>query len=485
MKKIFNKLYKFILILILFIKNFFVNITDNDSSEGTEFKRDYILNLVDFKNIYKEVNNLVKDVNKANNIVKSKDQKQAYEIIKEKYGKIEEVLKDIELKSTFDEVKLEDAIKKLEYTKDVLDKHEISNKKYEKTVEEAKDEMTVKEITKEDIINLTSEKTRDLYAMYVYEANTSFKAYEKELKYIEDEIKKNQRLDENKYKLETLKEKIKIIKDNYYEFKHNRFIYELENDFNLKEIDKYGILTDSKSIEEMLKKCNALIIKIDETKKIDEVKKEKPKEEKKVEKETKKEKKEEKPKDKNDLSANILEAASIIESDIERQSKLIEKFEQTILTSPTFEIRGRRLGFFDNLINNAIRFSLNFLQVRKFKSKKLNSLVSGYMLNNSIRTMRKVVSNNSICNYIALSRNIRTELDISASYERIMNDSLYQVSILRDEFLSHYGYLETAEIKKIYAKLDTLEENITKELDRIKDAKSYLNKVKKMTKKRV
>ena len=128
-----------------------------------------------------------------------------------------------------------------------------------------------------------------------------------------------------------------------------------------------------------------------------------------------------------------------------------------------------------------MRMGFNILPIRFIRNRKLALLVSGFMFNNSIRTMRKSLAPEVSVEFIMLNRHLKTEMDIASSYERVCNDSLYQVSVLKDEFLKHYGYLNNAEVKRIYMKLESLEVTISNELDRINESKLYINnKVKKL-----
>ena len=167
---------------------------------------------------------------------------------------------------------------------------------------------------------------------------------------------------------------------------------------------------------------------------------------------------------------------------VERQNSMIARLEKAILATPAHERKRVRLNVFDNVLNGALKIGMSLIPFKFIRNRKLGLLVSGFMLNNSIRSMRKILSKDAMCDYVYLSRHIKTELEIASSYERICNDSLYQISSLKDEFVKHYGYITDPEISKVYIKLENLEANITNELDRINESKIKLDKVKKLGK---
>ncbi len=471
-----KKLYKYILLFILFINSLF---SDSESGSGRS-KKEYVRLYVESKKLSKRV------VELTNSLVDRKEKNKKIEELSSELDKLEEQIKEEKPVRNIEKVTYDKIITKIHDDKTVLKFYSYSKENvYESNI--ASDGIISREIDMEDVLNLSKmkNKTKEVYTIYVTLANLVIKDTDKIFKDIEEDIRCNRNYDNNKYKIQIISEKIKKIKDNYYEFKHNRYIYELENDFELKEIDKAFILKDDSKVDELLKKTQTLLDKIEEYKKG--IKKEETKEVKETKEdkkpittENKKMVKEEKqPK----LLLDIIEASNVIEKDVKVQAKMIEKLEDDIISSPTFEIKNKRINFFENILNNTLKFTMNINIFKIYRNKKLTNLINGFILNNNIRTMRKSLTNSSICNYITLSKHIKQESDILISYERICNDSMYQVSILKEEFLDRYGYLNNTEIKKLYLKLESLEAYIGNELDRINESKYYLKtKIKKLNK---
>ena len=150
---------------------------------------------------------------------------------------------------------------------------------------------------------------------------------------------------------------------------------------------------------------------------------------------------------------------------------------------PPFERKKRRFNFFGVILFNTLKLTLNIFPFRFIKNKKVDDLTRGFMINNNIRTMRKTLSKDVVCDYVMINKYIKNELELTSTYERICRDSLYQVSVLKEEFIMHYGYLNNDEMKKMYNKLDELEEYITDEIEKLNNINNTLGKVKKLTRK--
>lgn len=495
LKKILLKIYKFILIFIIMIRNLFgilfdkVEDTTDDSSSTNRIEYREHINLLHIDPDSKLNNEKLKKVSKEISVVSKKieelknnpnltieEKRESIKKIKEKIDKIDKenisVIANNDIKKVFkeqNEIKISKEEKKLnEFI--VSEKIDIN-------------ENVIVNETKED--KVVKDNKKDKYVSYVIDTNKYLKETKDVFKEIEDDIKGNRKFDNNKYKVEDIKEKIKKIRSAYYEFKNSKYIYEIENDFNLKELDKFEIIKNSNSIDEYLKECNIILEKLEEYKKYDGVIS-KP-EGKKVDtpkKEEKKAIKEEKKQDKPKLIQEIEFASLLIEKDVLKNQNYINKVENNLNKIPIHERKVRRFNIFGNLLSNTINIGLSLLPYKFIKNKKIGLLISGFMLNNSIRTMRKVLVPTNVIEYNELSRIVKTELDITHNYERICNDSLYQVSMLKEEFIRYYGYINDIEVKKVYAKLEHLENTISNELEKINGTKLNLNNKIKTLKRR-
>ena len=340
----FKRIYKYILLLILFIRSLF-----SDSSSGSSKKKPikkYIEVYIKEKDISKRV------VELTNSLEDRETKNKKIELLSKELNDLEEDIKKQDIVKPIEKVSYEKTIEKINNDKTLLKFYSYQGKEVIEEDNSLNDGIISREIDMEDLFNLSKmkNKTKEVYAIYVTLTNSIIKDTEKIFKDIEEDIRCNRNYDNNKYKIEIINEKIKKIKENYYEFKHNRYIYELENDFELKEIDKSCILKDDSKIDELLKKSTNLLNKIEEFKKQNTIKEEKI--EIKVEKEKQKEvivkeKTERQPK----LILDIIQAANVIEKDIQMQAKAIEKLEDDIISSPTFESKNKRINFVEGVLN--------------------------------------------------------------------------------------------------------------------------------------
>ena len=491
-KKIISKLYKTFLISLVAIRYFFTLIITDDSSDAPEKKRPFIKkkrvdnidNNIDL--IYYEAKKVTKEITDLKNNLSMDKKEVKKELVKlsERLVELDTKRKNIVPKNNLMKATNYEASKVINKNEKEIKEYAYQNKinlKEDKVKKDKKKkEEKVKEIAISDVFDLDKNKDREkaIYSLYVVVANQTLKEAKNLLKEVEEDSKKNRRFDNNKYKVLELKEKIKKIKNNYYEFKHNRFIYELENDFDLKELDEYEVLINSNNIDLYLKKCNTVIYKIEEYKKHSDVV---TKEEKTETKEVKEVKEEPKKEVRSKLSIELEEAYNIILKDVKRQSDLINKLELSLNNLPPFERKKKRLNFFSGMLNSALKLTLSIFPFKFIRNRRINMLISGFMLNNNIRTMRKTLSKDIVCDYVTLNKYLKTEEDLTHNYERIMRDSLYQVSVLKEEFIMHYGYLKNDEIIKMYNKLDELEEYITGEIEKLNEISNNISKVKKIT----
>ena len=491
LKKIFLKIFKFFLIIFVSIKEYVVSlfrkseVSDDDTSDGVKARPFIFTPIEDEEDIYYNALKVDKEIKKIINELKDTKEEKQDKIynLNSRLEELDAINEKIVPKNKVDSVKQEKIRNIIKQDKKIIKEYAHDNKIKIEPVKETKKKKT-KVVSIEPVVN-KKQNDKEKLIDYIEYTNELLKETKQAFKDVDEDIRCNRRYDENSFKIKELKEKIKEIKDKYYEFKHNRYIYEFENDTNWREYDEFEIIISDKEIDNYLKKCNLMLEKITEYKKHSEVvsKKEEKKEAKKELKQKEIERKEEEKEEKKPrLLLEIEEATSIITKDVERQNNMISRLEREIMIKPVHERKRVRLGIFDNMLTSALKIGFSLLPFKFIRNRKLGLLVSGFMLNNSIRSMRKVLSKDVMCDYVYLSRHIKTELEIASSYERICNDSLYQISSLKDEFVKHYGYITDPEISKVYIKLENLEASITGELEKINDSKIKLDKVKKLGK---
>ncbi len=491
LKKIFLKIFKFFLIIFVSIKEYVASlfrkneVSDDDTSDGVKARPFIFTPIEDEEDIYYNTLKVDKEIKKIINELKNTKEEKQDKIynLNSRLEELDAINEKIVPKNKVDSVKQEKIRNIIKQDKKIIKEYAHDNKIKIEPVKEVKSKKRTKVVSIEPIESSKDDKVKLID--YIEYTNELLKKTKQVFKDVEEDIRCNRRYDENGFKIKELKEKIKEIKDKYYEFKHNRYIYEFENDTKWRDYDEFEIIISDKEIDNYLKKCNLMLEKLTEYKKHSEIvtKKEEVKEAKKEQKQKELLKKEEEKEEKKPrLLLELEEAASIITKDVERQNSMISRLEKEIMIKPAHERKRVRLGIFDNMLTGALKIGFSLLPFKFIRNRKLGLLVSGFMLNNSIRSMRKVLSKDVMCDYVYLSRHIKTELEIASSYERICNDSLYQISSLKDEFIKHYGYITDPEISKVYIKLENLEASITNELEKINDSKIKLDKVKKLGK---
>lgn len=411
-----------------------------------------------------EVEEEIKDLIEKKKDLSLKEQKKAINKINNKLIILKEVEDKRKISNPKDKVEHKDNIKRIDKQIEVIEQLKENN------------EVEIKNIQDQENIKNDQELTK--YKTYVEDANKVLKDGKKLIKEIEEELTKhNDSLDNCKYKIEELKGKISSIRKQYYEFKHSDYIFIIEEDFFLNQLDEYNIIKNSKQIDNYLLKCNKILesIEVQRYKRLHE--KEQIKE-KKEEKKVKKPILEEQPKTEiPKIIVEIEQASNVIKKDIKEQNKEVKKINEKLDIIPIHERKKKKLGFFDNFLTNTFKLGLSLLPLKMFKNKALGMLVSGTILNNRIRSMRKILNKDVECEYVQLNRRIKNQIDIINGYDTICNDSLYQISALKDEFIRTYGYdIENEEVKKSFTKLVDLEERVINQQKNLQNTRIKLNK---------
>ena len=513
LKKLFNAIINIIKKIIEWIKNLFkkekiVNYNGKEIKvEKPKFPLisaaiDIASSVIDSKS--KTSNYKIKEIEKEiDQLINSLSSKTESEV-KETVTKIEEKINTVkkEIRGSLKEEKIVNKeLKKLENHENTLDSlktiYKNENEENKKTTKEENQEEiedTKKEEPKKGLFNLekvenqikeneiieikngvvskqidNTPKKLLAYKEYVKYVNELLKDGSKLLKEISEEISPDIDNEIYKYKVEDLKKKIIEIRKQYYDFSKSEYIYILEKDFEMTELDEYEIIKKPDKIDFYLNKCNSVLQTIEYMKEhkeeITEVKSKQKKEEKKEE---KKEKKEEIPK----ILQEIEQANQLVIRDIKAQQKEISKFYSKLKNLNPPEIKVKKFGFFSNFLNNTLRLGIFGI----FRTRHLSRLTHGFILNNRVRLMRKIINPNVDIDCITFNHRIKNEIDIINNYQTICNDSLYQISSLKEEYARFFGYnIDNPEIKEVFTKLVDLEDQITREQQNLVNAKIKIN----------
>ena len=178
--------------------------------------------------------------------------------------------------------------------------------------------------------------------------------------------------------------------------------------------------------------------------------------------------KETKSKDKFKLiTQDIHLVESSIEENLSNTHKEIDKLKTIVnLTSPKIRKKTFYSGIVNSL-NNTVTLSNTMFPIVLFKNQLVGFLTSSILINNRIRTMRKVITsknkNLSYIEYRDIIKKLDTKIGCLTNIQTVLGDTLKQIEKLEYEIESEYqeDFDEYKETTDMYRKLDILKEQIT------------------------
>lgn len=311
--------------------------------------------------------------------------------------------------------------------------------------------------------------------------NKEIKDYAKKLKEINDKIKNTtdyNNLYELEFAIKQLKVRFNDMLDRYNNLKELPGFDNLENILEIEDIDTFNLRFNADSIKLQIKICNNYLDTIENTRKEilnrkeENIKEKKKVEEKKEKKNDKEIKKEEKKIDNKLLEIRL--ANKIVLDRIANEKRNIIKFERSI---SKMGAKQRKQGIFyytKNILSSIVNFSLSLFPLSIFKNKFIGALASGIMINNSLRSVRRVLTPDIEIIYI-LYNDFEKELNHTNDYLNNINyvcsDSLKQINEIRNIVYMQYGNdLEYSNFLIDYLKdLDSIESQILREQQTIID----------------
>lgn len=269
--------------------------------------------------------------------------------------------------------------------------------------------------------------------------------------------------------LQYLQTKIQKINENYKELKLNSS-YNLELD-----LDKYRLLKSPKKIDELLNKIKEDLEIIEFKKKEMLIKKYSDKKNQIKEKNntnTQKDKiqKVEEKKHQKEIDDFTI-AKEYILNNVNNQNKYLEKYFRQLSNSVN-----KKRTIFSSLLQfskSVLNFTFSLLPITIFKNQLLSTLVSGIMINNSIKTMRKMVSPNYVINYDILLDTYASNKDIIYNTYNVYNNSLYELKLLKEELII---LMTNKEITELLFQINKIENNIINQIEKLKLKDKNLDK---------
>ncbi len=276
-------------------------------------------------------------------------------------------------------------------------------------------------------------------------------------------------------KLEKIEHKIPKIKEyNYcYDVENNlRFLYnkikllkneyqKIKKELNIKiDLNKYELLSEEKIAEIMLQ--------IDDDLKLIDLKKKEILKRKKIKKEEKKEQPKEQTLKKTDQQKikqvnEFVLAQNIILNNVINQDKHLENYLKKV--SQSINKKKTIISSLSHFSNYIFKFTFSLLPISIFKNKLLGMLVSSIMINNFIKTMRKMIEPKTPVNYELFLENYMSYKDIIVNTYNICVNSLNELDFLKDGLQLFKG---KNEINTILEQIELIENRILNQIEKLK-----------------
>ena len=299
---------------------------------------------------------------------------------------------------------------------------------------------------------------------FIKEANKEIKDVTTKIKEIEIKIP-NIKQYNHYYDLENdlkyLRKRLEILKEQYEQIK-DKITIDIE-------LDKYELYKSPKKIVESLELIDNDLKLIENKKQELLTKKEiKPKEQKTQEKkQEQKQKKEQKKQEVDD----VIKAQQLVLNNIIKQNKYFDEYMKKMLKSTNK--KHTILTSLSNFSNIILNFTVSLLPISLFKNKLFGTLVSSIMINNSIKTMRRMLNPKLKINYQLFIDNYNDSKSILRDTYDMCINSLDELNELKNE-LSLYN---SNEIEQLLFKIELIENNIKNQMKALNIKKETVEKV--------
>ena len=363
-------------------------------------------------------------------------------------------LKEIEIKTKF--IKNPDKISNVEakVIKESLENSSVKHKNVnKKLLQSLPISLVLVKQKKEDKLN------------FIKQANKELKNINEQIENIENKIS-NVNQYNHFYDLENelkyLREKIETLKEKYEEIKD---YLNFEVDY-----DKYELCKSPKKIDETLERIEK-DLKLIKTKKKEMLNKKEEDKEKDIEetKETKKQK--EKKEEKKEKINDIIKAQQLILNNIINQNKYFDDYMKKI--SKSTNKKRTILSSLSNFANVVLNFTVSLLPVSLFKNKLLGTLVSSIMINNSLKTMRRMLNPSLKVDYQLFIDNYYNSKNILSDTYQMCDNSLQELTLLKEELL----VFDQNDIKQLLFQIELIENNIKNHMKTLNVKRDNLEKV--------
>lgn len=345
------------------------------------------------------------------------------------------------------------------------------------------------DINSNNIKNVAVNKKDNTLLSTIKTMNNNIKEYSKEFDYWKNKVTNEElynTLFEYEFKVKQLLKEYKKMLEDYNLLKEQYNIESLEDILDIDIIDKFELRKNEKTILNKIDACEKLLVTIENKKQllsskinIDKNKKEKSKTT--IDNVLKREEKKNKPKieeEKKELKEqfdDVYLANKMIINNIIEERRIIQKISRKI-GSQTPVVRKRTVFTYAKRFTGSIlNFGFSLLPFRYFRNRRLGTLVSSIMLNNSLRTTRKILTINTYQeNYLlynSIINEIKTNEDyISKTYDVCLN-SLSQIQNIKEYLNVNYSMSMEydAELLEFNRQLDSLSNTLLGQINSLQN----------------
>lgn len=323
--------------------------------------------------------------------------------------------------------------------------------------------------------------------------NSNMKDYSKEYSFLKSKIdqeKEYNSLFTYEFKLKQLLKRYKLELEKYSKLKEQYNLEELNDILDIETLDKFELRKSEKAIVNKINECENLLIVLENKKSVlssnlikntknDDVKKI----EKKEQKSNKKPKLEEERQELKEQYDDIYMAHKMIINNIMEERKVVDKLKRK-LSGQSAIVRKKSVFFSAKKFTNSIlNFGFSLLPFKYFRNRRLGLLVSSVMLNNSLRTTRKILTLDAYEENYLLYNNIIKEIKtnedyIQRTYDVCLN-SLNQIQSIKTYLHSNYSMAMEydSELLDFNSKLDRLANTLEEQMNSLENINRNYAKV--------
>jgi len=257
--------------------------------------------------------------------------------------------------------------------------------------------------------------------------------------------------DLNIFQLKYLKSRIIKLNDKRENFKDNYNFNSINEIYKTK--DKYNILVNNITLDELYKKCENKINDLNQEE---------------VSKKTKKRIKQ--------IDLNLEEVKNINEflnKDIKKQQTQVSKSKKLLAKTDKKLKKETLLNISKTMLIDSMKISKEHSKTTLFKDKLVKGLINAFVLNNSIRSIRNLMNEEKI-EYALLLSNINNYKDCIFHTRLVYEDCVTQIEFLKYDLIAKFNF---SNLKDIFNKIYEIEEQIKNKNKLLSDLENELEVV--------